>query len=317
MKKSLKFFVHPNCFGLTIPHPAPYLRCDWSTRRVEPNSVDVALVHPHRSTLRCLRSRSRVGIWVEGTRSRKTQSEGTPWAPLVGPRIRRDRLRRKEKNPTQKARSLSLTLLPLPHHYCSSRSDTATESERLGSSYAGWCCRAMEVDSSMLAEPDHDPAAAKYHDPANGNPSPLPASGTASPPVEAQAVAAGPRHAPTYSVVNAIIEKKDDGPGCRCGHTLTAVAAVGEEGTHGYIGPRLILFGGATALEGNSAAPASPAGSAGIRMFPLLISKVSFLNFLHQCVSQLLTCIDTLSLVTEEPLPGIKTVTNRYAIEQS
>ncbi|KAJ8513063.1 hypothetical protein OPV22_003497 [Ensete ventricosum] len=124
----------------------------------------------------------------------------------------------------------------------------------------------MEVDSSMLAEPDHDPAAAKYHDPANGNPSPLPASGTASPPVEAQAVAAGPRHAPTYSVVNAIIEKKDDGPGCRCGHTLTAVAAVGEEGTHGYIGPRLILFGGATALEGNSAAPASPAGSAGIRL---------------------------------------------------
>ncbi|CAL9757607.1 unnamed protein product [Musa acuminata subsp. burmannicoides] len=124
----------------------------------------------------------------------------------------------------------------------------------------------MEVDSSMPAEPDHDPAAAKHHDPANGTSSPLPASGTASPPVEAQAVAAGPRPAPTFSVVNAIIEKKEDGPGCRCGHTLTAVAAVGEEGTPGYIGPRLILFGGATALEGNSAAPASPAGSAGIRL---------------------------------------------------
>ncbi|CAL9155747.1 unnamed protein product [Musa hybrid cultivar] len=120
----------------------------------------------------------------------------------------------------------------------------------------------MEVDSSMPAEPDHDPAAAKHHDPANGTSSPLPAS----PPVEAQAVAAGPRPAPTFSVVNAIIEKKEDGPGCRCGHTLTAVAAVGEEGTPGYIGPRLILFGGATALEGNSAAPASPAGSAGIRL---------------------------------------------------
>ncbi|XP_009398342.2 serine/threonine-protein phosphatase BSL3 isoform X2 [Musa acuminata AAA Group] len=124
----------------------------------------------------------------------------------------------------------------------------------------------MEVDSSMPAEPDHDPAAAKHHDPANGTSSPLPASGTASSPVEAQAVAAGPRPAPTFSVVNAIIEKKEDGPGCRCGHTLTAVAAVGEEGTPGYIGPRLILFGGATALEGNSAAPASPAGSAGIRL---------------------------------------------------
>ena len=76
----------------------------------------------------------------------------------------------------------------------------------------------------------------------------------------------GPRWAPTYSVVNAIIEKKEDGPGPRCGHTLTAVAAVGEEGTPGYIGPRLILFGGATALEGNSAASGTPssAGSAGI-----------------------------------------------------
>ncbi|XP_011008648.1 PREDICTED: serine/threonine-protein phosphatase BSL3 [Populus euphratica] len=78
----------------------------------------------------------------------------------------------------------------------------------------------------------------------------------------------GPRHAPTYSVVNAIIEKKEDGPGPRCGHTLTAVIAVGEEGTPGYIGPRLILFGGATALEGNSASTGTPssAGSAGIRL---------------------------------------------------
>ncbi|CBI24435.3 unnamed protein product, partial [Vitis vinifera] len=83
-----------------------------------------------------------------------------------------------------------------------------------------------------------------------------------------QSPVAGPRHAPTYSVVNAVIEKKEDGPGPRCGHTLTAVAAVGEEGTPGYIGPRLILFGGATALEGNSAASGTPssAGSAGIRL---------------------------------------------------
>ncbi|GFQ02582.1 serine/threonine-protein phosphatase bsl3 [Phtheirospermum japonicum] len=82
------------------------------------------------------------------------------------------------------------------------------------------------------------------------------------------AVVAGPRCAPTYSVVEAIIEKKEDGPGPRCGHTLTAVPAVGEEGSPGYIGPRLILFGGATALEGNSAATGTPssAGSAGIRL---------------------------------------------------
>ncbi|KAI3707699.1 hypothetical protein L6452_26328 [Arctium lappa] len=78
----------------------------------------------------------------------------------------------------------------------------------------------------------------------------------------------GTRHAPTYSVVNAILEKKEDGPGPRCGHTLTAVAAVGEEGTPNYIGPRLILFGGATALEGNSANAGTPtsAGGAGIRL---------------------------------------------------
>jgi hypothetical protein len=87
----------------------------------------------------------------------------------------------------------------------------------------------------------------------------------APPQPPSQPVVAGPRPAPNYSAVNAIIEKKEDGPGCRCGHTLTAVPAVGEEGTPGYIGPRLILFGGATALEGNSAMPPSPAGSAGIR----------------------------------------------------
>ncbi|KAF3773304.1 Serine/threonine-protein phosphatase [Nymphaea thermarum] len=82
------------------------------------------------------------------------------------------------------------------------------------------------------------------------------------------AAAVGPRPAPTYSVVNAILEKKEDGPGPRCGHTLTAVAAVGEEGSPGYVGPRLILFGGATALEGNSAisGPPSSGASTGIRL---------------------------------------------------
>jgi hypothetical protein len=73
---------------------------------------------------------------------------------------------------------------------------------------------------------------------------------------------AGPRPAPAYRVVNTICEKREDGPGPRCGHTLTAVAAVGEEGSPGYVGPRLILFGGATALEGNTG-PASPQGTPG------------------------------------------------------
>jgi hypothetical protein len=79
--------------------------------------------------------------------------------------------------------------------------------------------------------------------------------------------ASGPRPAPTFKATSAICE--EDGPGPRCGHTLTAVAAVGEEGTAGYVGPRLILFGGATALEGNSSVAAAQTISpgAGIRMF--------------------------------------------------
>ncbi|KAJ8460089.1 hypothetical protein OPV22_033015 [Ensete ventricosum] len=119
----------------------------------------------------------------------------------------------------------------------------------------------MEVDASMSTNSDHDLALANHHD-GSGEPSspPTPAAG------QGQPVLAGPRPAPTYRVVNAVIEKKEDGPGCRCGHTLTAVPPVGEEGTPGYIGQRLILFGGATALEGNSAAPPSPAGTAGIRL---------------------------------------------------
>lgn len=150
----------------------------------------------------------------------------------------------------------------------------------------------MDVDSSsMVPETDHDPAVLNNSTPSSpaamereqlGEPSPAQAAPQQPPPQPQQqqqqqqqpspqaqqSPVVGPRHAPTYSVVNAIIEKKEDGPGPRCGHTLTAVAAVGEEGTPGYIGPRLILFGGATALEGNSAASGTPtsAGSAGIRL---------------------------------------------------
>ncbi|CAL5432473.1 unnamed protein product [Camellia sinensis] len=128
----------------------------------------------------------------------------------------------------------------------------------------------MDVDSSMASETDHDPTGPNNNGPTSEQVEQAPAAVTSGPPPPAQAhqsPVAGPRTAPTYSVVNAILEKKEDGPGPRCGHTLTAVAAVGEEGTTGYIGRRLILFGGATALEGNSAAPGTPssAGSAGIR----------------------------------------------------
>ncbi|KAM5584935.1 hypothetical protein ABKV19_004353 [Rosa sericea] len=143
----------------------------------------------------------------------------------------------------------------------------------------------MDVDSSMAPEADHDPAvqnqstaAAAVEGEQLGEQPQSPVSPATQQPQspaspqsqqqQQQTPVAGPRHAPTYTVVNAILEKKEDGPGPRCGHTLTAVAAVGEEGSPGYIGPRLILFGGATALEGNSAASGTPssAGSAGIRL---------------------------------------------------
>eukprot|EP00897_Mesotaenium_endlicherianum_P006299 jgi/Mesen1/5698/ME000288S04916 len=69
-----------------------------------------------------------------------------------------------------------------------------------------------------------------------------------------------PRLAPAF----APLEVKGDVPGPRCGHTLTSVAAVGEPESTGYVGGRLILFGGATALEG-SGGPAA-GGAAGIRL---------------------------------------------------
>jgi protein phosphatase len=52
--------------------------------------------------------------------------------------------------------------------------------------------------------------------------------------------------APQYKTLETFWDDEDDAPGPRCAHTLTAVAATK---THG---PRLILFGGATAIEGGS-----------------------------------------------------------------
>lgn len=98
----------------------------------------------------------------------------------------------------------------------------------------------------------------------------------------------GPRLAPTYRVIEAILEKKEDGPGPRCGHTLTPVAAVGEDGSPGYIGPRLILFGGATALEGNSGA-SGPQTSSGAGISTAYLPRTIYCILDFGCLSESLT----------------------------
>ncbi|XP_010279479.1 PREDICTED: serine/threonine-protein phosphatase BSL1-like [Nelumbo nucifera] len=70
--------------------------------------------------------------------------------------------------------------------------------------------------------------------------------------------------APTYRSVETSWETDEDAPGPRCAHTLTAVAATK---THG---PRLILFGGATAIEGGG--PSAP----GIRLAGVTSSVHSY-----------------------------------------
>uniref|UniRef100_A0A2P2MN52 protein-serine/threonine phosphatase n=1 Tax=Rhizophora mucronata TaxID=61149 RepID=A0A2P2MN52_RHIMU len=52
--------------------------------------------------------------------------------------------------------------------------------------------------------------------------------------------------APTYRILETYWDTDEDAPGPRCSHTLTAVAATKSHG------PRLILFGGATAIEGGA-----------------------------------------------------------------
>lgn len=112
----------------------------------------------------------------------------------------------------------------------------------------------MDVDSPMESEVDHGHAVQSRDGPLLQATTMEREQLEEHPQQVQQSPVAGPKPAPTYSIVNAIIGKEEDGPGPRCGHTLTAVTAVGEEGAAGYIGPRLILFGGATALEGNPAA---------------------------------------------------------------
>ncbi|XP_020580587.1 serine/threonine-protein phosphatase BSL1 homolog [Phalaenopsis equestris] len=55
--------------------------------------------------------------------------------------------------------------------------------------------------------------------------------------------------APTYRHLEAFWDTDEDAPGPRCAHTLTAVGATK------FHGPRLILFGGATAVEGGGPIP--------------------------------------------------------------
>ncbi|KAJ0685995.1 putative protein-serine/threonine phosphatase [Helianthus annuus] len=57
--------------------------------------------------------------------------------------------------------------------------------------------------------------------------------------------------APTYHPLQTFWDTEDDAPGPRCAHTLTAIAPTKTNG------PRLILFGGATAIGGgpSSAVP--------------------------------------------------------------
>ncbi|KAE8676460.1 Serine/threonine-protein phosphatase BSL2 [Hibiscus syriacus] len=56
--------------------------------------------------------------------------------------------------------------------------------------------------------------------------------------------------APTYRTLETFWDSDEDAPGPRCSHTLTSVAATK---THG---PRLILFGGTTAIEGGASSSA-------------------------------------------------------------
>lgn len=64
--------------------------------------------------------------------------------------------------------------------------------------------------------------------------------------------------APTYRTLETYWDSDEDAPGPRCGHTLTAVAATKTQG------PRLILFGGATAIEGGAASSAPGIRLAGV-----------------------------------------------------
>ncbi|KAL8151498.1 hypothetical protein V2J09_021306 [Rumex salicifolius] len=64
--------------------------------------------------------------------------------------------------------------------------------------------------------------------------------------------------APTYTPLEGFWNTDDDAPGPRCGHTLTAIVATKSQG------PRLILFGGATAIEDGATTSAPGIRLAGV-----------------------------------------------------
>ena len=76
--------------------------------------------------------------------------------------------------------------------------------------------------------------------------------------------------APAYRTLETYWNSDDDAPGPRCGHTLTAVAVTKSHG------PRLILFGGATAIEGG--ASSAPGISYHFHLSPSLYAAPALLN---------------------------------------
>lgn len=83
--------------------------------------------------------------------------------------------------------------------------------------------------------------------------------------------------APTYRPLETYWDTDEDAPGPRCGHTLTAVAATK---THG---PRLILFGGATAIEGGNGAAPGISNSSSLFFFFFLLVLTELLLVLVAC----------------------------------
>lgn len=78
--------------------------------------------------------------------------------------------------------------------------------------------------------------------------------------------------APTYHTLETYWDTDEDAPGPRCAHTLTAVAATKSHGA------RLILFGGATAIEGGAGSSAP-----GISNSFSLLSSVPLVFVLKKC----------------------------------
>jgi hypothetical protein len=90
--------------------------------------------------------------------------------------------------------------------------------------------------------------------------------------------------APAYREVEGWEGAGDDSPGYRCGHSLTFIAP-----TKGH-GPRLILFGGATAIEAGASS-----GLPGISSVPpLSLSSGTIFSSLPALYAPLLSALSSL-----------------------